>query len=192
MISHSFLAFLGYLSTAVYTREQPLITQLPQAVSCHCGSNIIEAKSLGCKYDSLSLSWLPAQCRDDDLTAEFEHAGPNPDGSWPYYADKAANVSISIEEVAQLADLPRSQAVFYTTTGWHVAHCAFYWRKEYRMRAKGSMMESRYDKESHIKHCYMAFMSEDAKHEVNVASPVWLGGDELETGSMGHDEQGSK
>ncbi|KAK1958776.1 hypothetical protein LY78DRAFT_591484 [Colletotrichum sublineola] len=147
----------------------------PQAITCHCGSSVSEALDIGCKYDTLSVSWLPDHCRDDELVAEFDRAGPN--GSWPYYADKNATIPITIESISRLADLPHEQAIFYTSTGWHIAHCAFYWRKEFRMRAKGLGTESRYDKESHIEHCYKIFMSEDALHKVNVASPVWIGGD---------------
>lgn len=56
------------------------------------------------------------------------------------------------------------------------------------MQAKGYMMERHYDEESQVKHCYMIFMSEGSKHQVNLASLVWLGGDDLKSDSMGHDK----
>ncbi|KAH0440863.1 hypothetical protein CcaCcLH18_02206 [Colletotrichum camelliae] len=177
------VAALGVLSTAVYVRDQKFSPRPPHPLECSCGSSLAEAKKLDCKYDSLSVSWLPPHCRDDELTAEFERAGPGPNGSWPYYKDNAANVSTNPGEISLLVDLPRDQAYFYTTNGWHVAHCAFYWRKQYRLRDKGFMTERRYDKESHIEHCYDVFKSEDPKQAVKVAAPVWLGGD----GSDGHD-----
>lgn len=175
LICHALLTILGLSGVAYFTSSQNSGPRPPQPISCQCGSSVSEALDLGCKYDTLSVSWLPDHCREDELVAEFDRAGPN--GSWPYYADKNATIPITIESISRLADLPHEQAIFYTSTGWHIAHCAFYWRKEFRMRARGLGTESRYDKESHIEHCYEIFMSEDALHEVNVASPVWIGGD---------------
>ncbi|KAF4827995.1 hypothetical protein CGCTS75_v007923 [Colletotrichum tropicale] len=175
LIYHALLTILGLSGVAYFISSQSSGPRPPQTITCHCGSSVSEALDLGCKYDTLSVSWLPDHCREDELVAEFDRAGPN--GSWPYYADKNATIPITIESISHLADLPHEQAIFYTSTGWHIAHCAFYWRKEFRMRAKGLGTESRYDKESHIEHCYEIFMSEDALHEVNVASPVWIGGD---------------
>jgi hypothetical protein len=149
----------------------------PQPIICRCGSSIAEAQRLGCKYDNLSVSWLPAHCRDDELTAEFERAGPGPKGSWAYWADSNATRTITVKEIALLADLPREQAVFFSSFGWHVAHCAFVWRKQFRMRGKGLTIESRYDQENRIEHCYSMFMSRDLLDEVSTRSVVKLGGD---------------
>ncbi|KAL7904451.1 hypothetical protein GGI35DRAFT_463252 [Trichoderma velutinum] len=149
--------------------------QPARAIQCSCGSSIDEAMSLGCKYDSLSVSWLPEHCRDNELTEEFNTAGPN--GTWSYWADPEGKNPITLEEIALLADLPQKGGVFYSTVRWHLAHCAFSWRKEYRMRAKGLMVEGRYESESHIKHCYRYFVSEEPLDRGNVRSVVWLGGD---------------
>ncbi|KAH8893973.1 hypothetical protein GQ53DRAFT_644660 [Thozetella sp. PMI_491] len=149
----------------------------PKPVVCYCGFSITEAKTLGCKYDTLSVSWLPSHCRDDDLTAEFERSGPGPSGEWPYWADFNATLPITTEDISLLAELPPSRALFYTTHGWHVAHCAFFWRKEFRMRAKGSMMERRHDQESHIEHCYGYFMKETPLNRTGTMAVVSLGGD---------------
>lgn len=48
---------------------------------CYCGNSTMEAKSMGCKYDSLAAAWLPEHCRDDELTAEFELSGPGENGT---------------------------------------------------------------------------------------------------------------
>ena len=148
----------------------------PKAVLCYCGESIAEAKALGCKYDSLSVSWLPPHCRDDELVAEFDRSGPGANGEWPYWADINATRAIPLEEIGLLAGLPRGKAIFYSSNGWHVAHCGFSWRKEFRMRAKGLMMEKRYDTESHIEHCYSWFMKEVTLAEVSTFAVVALGG----------------
>ena len=160
-----------------------------QPITCYCGSSIAEARDLGCKYDALAVAWLPPHCRDDSLTAEFEQSGPGPNGEWPYWADANATQPITVNEIALLADLPQSEAVFFSSMRWHVAHCAFYWRKEFRMRAKGMMMESRYDKESHIEHCYGIFMDPEID-TAKTKSIVTLGGDRGEEEHGHHHNHG--
>lgn len=148
-----------------------------QAVSCDCGDTIGEAEAMGCRYDPLSVSWLPPQCRDDELTAEFNQAGPG--GEWPYWADREMTQPLTIEQLGELAAKPIQDAQFWTTFGWHVNHCSFYWRKEWRMRARGLEVEHRYDRESHIKHCHMAFMARTPLNETNTKAAVGLGGDRV-------------
>ena len=36
---------------------------------------------------------------------------------------------------------------------WHKLHCMFYWRKLYRTKFNGKMVEPRSDSERHINHC---------------------------------------
>ncbi|KAK2005745.1 hypothetical protein LZ32DRAFT_513622, partial [Colletotrichum eremochloae] len=158
LICHAILTILSLSGLAYFMGLQNTGPRPPQAITCHCDSSISEALDLGCKYNTLSVSWLPDHYRDDELVAEFDRAGP--DGRWPYYADKNATIPITVESISCLANLPHEQAIFNTSTGWHIAHCAFYWRKEFRMRAKGLGTESRYDKVSHIEHCYEISMSE--------------------------------
>jgi hypothetical protein len=148
-----------------------------KSITCLCGSSTSEAQAMGCKYDSLSASWLPAHCRDDELTAEFEHASGRPNGEWPYWADRNGTQPLDLEQVGLLANLPKAQAVFYSTFGWHVAHCAFYWRKEFRMRAKGLMLENRYDRENHVEHCYPIFMASIPLDSIGAAFGVKIGGE---------------
>lgn len=53
----------------------------PAHRGCYCGTSSTEAKSMGCKYDSLAAAWLPEHCRDDELTAEFDRSGDGPNGT---------------------------------------------------------------------------------------------------------------
>ncbi|KAK1710292.1 uncharacterized protein BDZ83DRAFT_540702, partial [Colletotrichum acutatum] len=129
----------------------------PTIASCDCGNSTTEAVTLGCKYDSLAAAWLPEHCRDDELTAEFERSGPGPDGQWTYWADTAHTQEISVEEIAKMAD-NQEELRFHMSGHWHVLHCIFYWRKEYRARFNGKMVEPRSDNEKHIKHCGKIFL----------------------------------
>ncbi|KAI3546925.1 hypothetical protein CABS01_01157 [Colletotrichum abscissum] len=129
----------------------------PAVTSCDCGNSTAEAVTLGCKYDSLAAAWLPEHCRDDELTAEFERSGPGPDGQWTYWADTAHTQEISVEEIAKMAD-NQEEMRFHMSGHWHVLHCIFYWRKEYRARFNGKIVEPRSDNEKHIKHCGKIFL----------------------------------
>ncbi|KAH8804685.1 hypothetical protein F5884DRAFT_884328 [Xylogone sp. PMI_703] len=151
----------------------------PRPITCNCGNTIKEAHSLSCKYDSLSASWLPPQCRDDQLTAEFKKSSSSPSGRWIYYADRNATTVLTQHEISMMAELPLEQAYFWTTFEWHLSHCSFYWRKEFRSRQRGLTIEDRYDRESHIKHCHMAFLNNDGTplKETSTRAVIMLGGD---------------
>jgi hypothetical protein len=67
-----------------------------------CGNSTTEATALGCKYDTLASAWLPEPCRDDELTAEFDRAGPG--GSWKYYSDENLTTELTLAELALYGD----------------------------------------------------------------------------------------
>lgn len=130
---------------------------------------------MGCTFDLLSLSWLPARCRDDELTDEFAHAGPGLHGQWELWADRNASIPMSVEEVGMLAF--QDHGYVYSRRGFHVAHCSFYWRKAFRMWAIGLTTEGRYSREQHIEHCHAVFMSDTPKNKGMTRSLVRLGGE---------------
>ncbi|EPE31858.1 hypothetical protein GLAREA_11940 [Glarea lozoyensis ATCC 20868] len=122
----------------------------PQRVSCACGSSLAEARALNCRFDSLASAWLRPACIDEDLTAEFNRAGPEADGSWNYYTDSKKTGTYTLDQVAALAD---TGIYYYNTQAWHLAHCTYNWRKSLRTRWTGVVMEARSDTEGHVKHC---------------------------------------
>jgi len=153
-----------------------------RSVSCHCGSSISEALSLECQFDTVSASWLPAQCRDDELTAEFDRAGPG--GKWEYWADMAMTRQLKPEQVGALVDKPEDEAYVWVSWGWHVSHCSFYWRKQVRMAERGLRIERRYSDKSHVAHCQQVFMARDPLDAVITTAHVRLGGDDVNTGML--------
>lgn len=117
--------------------------------SCSCGgSTSAEAIKRGCIFTPMAVAWLPPQCLDMELSAEFDEAGP--DGKWHYWKDANGTVFMSWEEMAMLPD---SDGVFYTTQEWHIAHCMFAWRKHYRSQLTGTVIEARSNGIRHIAHC---------------------------------------
>jgi hypothetical protein len=142
----------------------------PPPKHCYCGNSTAEAISLGCKFDSLAAAWLPPYCRDEELTAEFERSGSGPNGRWTYFADERHTIPMTIGEVAALAD--NQSAKVLMTREWHVVHCLFYWRKQFRVRfreAKGGIVEPSFDSEEHIKHCVMVILEDSWRTEARIA-----------------------
>lgn len=156
------LALYGYISlcrsAALHFFPSSFHFSYPKDISeggqfnedCDCGSSIAEAKSRGCIYDALASAWLPEYCRDDELTAEFNRSGPLEGGKWPYWADKKGQIPITTDDIAMMAE---TMDHWYSIKEWHVVHCNFYWRKRFRMKETGKLMERRNDNIKHIRHC---------------------------------------
>ncbi|KAG6119418.1 hypothetical protein E4U13_007690 [Claviceps humidiphila] len=117
---------------------------------CYCGSTLEEAQALHCEYVPMASAWLPPHCRDPAIEGEFDTLGPNPDGTWNYFAD--SNMSEPLSR-GQVAELVRSDGRYYTSWEWHVVHCLFYWRKLHRAQFSEVTMEPRFNTDGHIHHC---------------------------------------
>ena len=168
-------------------------TFIPRKLECDCGDTVVEAKVRDCQFDVLSLSWLPPHCIDAELTAEFNSIGDRSDKQWLFWLDQDWREVLTTEEVGMRAikstqdPIQMEAKAFYTTWRFHVAHCSYYWRKDFRMRARGWTSEDRYNRESHIQHCHDVFM--DDKTNINITitkANAWIGGDRSELGN-GHD-----
>ncbi|KAI1126441.1 hypothetical protein F5Y10DRAFT_267104 [Nemania abortiva] len=151
-------------------------------VSCDCGTSVAEARSMGCKYDTLAASWLPDACRDDELSAQFDQAGPN-GTSWAYFADSKATMELSVEEVSRLPDSELN--CFWVPQRWHLLHCTFYWKKLHRQRKTGVVLERHYNRIGHIEHCEMLLLSSEDLDGIVTEAAVGLSGDRLELGPSG-------
>ncbi|MCJ1486015.1 hypothetical protein MMC06_006191, partial [Schaereria dolodes] len=164
---------IGWSLLKVTTHFWPISHTITRT-SCSCGNSIEEAKSLHCEYDTLASAWLPPACRDKELTAEFDRAGGEADGSWIYYTDFNKSSTYSIDEVAALAD---KQIYYYNTKEWHIAHCMYNWRKAVRAHFTGVTLELRTDTEEHVKHCETMIKNPHPMDAVIVVSTVTLDAD---------------
>ncbi|PLB38963.1 uncharacterized protein BDW47DRAFT_124894 [Aspergillus candidus] len=177
------LALFGLLDLAYRAYE---LTTTPQhqhphphptsPISCNCGETIAEALANNCRYDSFAAAWLPPACRNDDLIEQFERAGPNPDGSWNYYADANKTRTLTLDEVSRL---PETKGSFYTTHRWHLVHCAYYWKKMFLAAERGTVIEKRYNRMGHLDHCEMMFLARDPLESIVTAAGVALHSDVL-------------
>jgi hypothetical protein len=144
--------------------------------SCSCGSSVDEALSLGCRFDPIAAAWLPEHCRDDELIEDFDRSGDGPNGSWIYYTDFDKTGTMTIEEVGRLADVGGN---FFTTLEWHIKHCSYNWKKLFRSRETGVIIENRSNTFGHVDHCEKMFLMPGGLHEVLTGSGVALNADQL-------------
>ncbi|KJZ71683.1 hypothetical protein HIM_08921 [Hirsutella minnesotensis 3608] len=138
---------------------------------CDCGSTIAEALSRDCIYDTMATAWLPPYCRDEELTAEFDRAGPGPEGAWMYFAD--ANGTTPLNKT-QLGELGETGGTFWVSRKWHIAHCVFYWQKYWRIRRTGRVMEKRFDTLAHVQHCSRLILNPMPDHDFLLQVPVTM------------------
>ncbi|KAM0718422.1 hypothetical protein Q7P37_005492 [Cladosporium fusiforme] len=125
---------------------------------CWCGSTDEQAISMGCHYDHMAVDWLPESCIDRVLVSEFDASGPGADGSWPYFDVAVLTESGGSPEFlpingTEIDDLARVGKRYFATREWHILHCMFTWRKQFRARFDASHIEPWNNNEEHIQHC---------------------------------------
>lgn len=140
-------------------------------ISCSCGTSHAEALSRGCKFDGIAAAFLPAHCRDDELLEEFDRSGENPDGSWNYWRDPKMQHRLNLSELGELAD---QQEPFYASQMWHVVHCTFNWRKQFRQPKTGVVIEHEADSIHHVTHCEDIFKMRIPLTQIATISGVGL------------------
>lgn len=106
-----------------------------------CGRNYTEAIAAGCTFDVMMDEWLPEDCQDRELTAEFKALK-----DWQFYSDSNLIKPLSEEALAM-------SKVAYTTIEYHEAHCSFALRKLHRAIARGAKIERAVASEAHTTHC---------------------------------------
>lgn len=146
-------------------------TLAPGLSLCDCGATVAQALALSCVYVPVATAWLPPYCRDDALSAEFDRSGPGPGGAWGYFADEAATRPLGLGELGRRGEAGGS---FWAYLDWHVAHCAFYWQKYHRIRDTGAVLELRYDRIEHVRHCSGLLMSPPADRNFTIEVPVTM------------------
>lgn len=108
----------------------------------HCGTSRDEARSLGCHFDPMSFSWLPASCYDADLTAEFLSLK-----DWEWFTDSDGSPA-SRDTV-----LEGGYDELFVSWEYHLLHCTYAWRKMHRALLDGRPMDDYIAKYTHTTHC---------------------------------------
>lgn len=150
VISSCLLAFLIiniYITRSSDTRSQP-----NQSVKiAPCGNSSTHARANGCYFDIISFSWVPAQCYDSELAAEFKALT-----DWSYYLDRNKT-----QPITQDLALTGEFAGLYTEFEYHLRHCTYLWKKMHRAilgRGKQSI-DSVTGGYMHTEHCTHMLMT---------------------------------
>ncbi|KAI1842111.1 hypothetical protein JX266_011644 [Neoarthrinium moseri] len=114
-----------------------------------CGSSREEALVAGCQFDVVSFSWLPPDCYDGELVAQFEARGP-----WQWYVGRDGGVTADAKAVRE-GRLDR----LYVTWEFHLLHCTFQWKKMHRAMLAGRPIDSYIGNFSHTQHCERMIMN---------------------------------
>ena len=113
----------------------------------HCGTTASEARQLGCQFQIWSYSWVPSECYDGTLVAEWLALR-----DWEYYDDKGTRgklVNFTTEVLVAEGDRK-----LYSTWGQHYWHCAFTWRKFLRAALGSGVGITDQDLDAHhAEHC---------------------------------------
>ena len=108
-----------------------------------CGYTPEEARRRGCTFDLVSFSWLPDDCLDAEIEAEFLNAA-----DWHFFHDINATVEASLDEVR------RGEAKgFYVPWTFHTAHCGYLFKKLHRAVRRGGKVDSYIWDYNHTMHC---------------------------------------
>jgi hypothetical protein len=130
-----------------------------------CGATIEEAKSRGCAFDPLTVTWLPARCSRYGVS-DFLHANGN--SSWGYWDDQAGTI-----ETKDLGSKLGKQ-IYWTTEGEHLTHCAYILIRSAKAHEAGDPLDRTSGSFHHTQHCAM-FLLEAAKYKPTFHSVITAG-----------------
>lgn len=117
---------------------------IPVSIS-HCGTTPSEARKLGCRFESNNLAWVPPECYDEQLGAEWDAQ------DW-LYAVNSSKTPVSKSEVLE-GDLEH----VWVTWGQHIAHCALLVRKYQRAVMFNWPLDNWTSSYEHTAHCARSY-----------------------------------
>ena len=96
----------------------------------------------------MSFSWLPDECYDPDLTAQFMALGDDPVRDWEYWMEWNSTEPVPREEA-----LSGKHEKLYVSWEFHLYHCTYMWRKLHRAILQGKRVDSYIGNMGHTTHC---------------------------------------
>jgi hypothetical protein len=115
-----------------------------------CGMDAATARSNGCIFDLLTMSWLAPECYDKDLSEAFLEVA-----SEPFFYDMEA--TRPIKDYVELSEVTQT---VYTTRKYHIYHCSYGWRMMHRALVRGGALESGLSGYHHTEHCTDQLMNQ--------------------------------
>lgn len=116
-----------------------------------CGNSPEEAEAAGCVFDLMTVSWLPLECYDGELTTQFMEEGP-----WDFYLSNSTRPEALPEErvkIPSLEAISKTTELMWTDRRFHVFHCIYGWKMMHRAIERGWKMESSLATYHHTEHC---------------------------------------
>jgi hypothetical protein len=124
-----------------------------------CGSSAAEARSLDCKFDIMSFSWLAPSCFDDDLAAEFEHLQTwqwslSPLTAIKHGGNKDNNTNKNNMTFVDAATVQLGEhESLYVSQEYHIQHCIYMWKKLHRAFLGVRQLDAYIWDFAHTEHC---------------------------------------
>jgi hypothetical protein len=110
----------------------------------HCGNSAQEALQNNCVLDFIAGAWVPRECYDAELEAEFLQLK-----NWRWYADNDGEHELSIESIRQNG----GPNPIFVTLEYHWVHCSYTWRKLHRSRIFQTPIDTHIGEYEHTAHC---------------------------------------
>jgi hypothetical protein len=114
----------------------------PPQSTIHCGETAEEARLQGCVFDVMSFSWLPYECFDAELNAQFLALE-----DWHWF-DSDEQSEVFYETVKR-----GENEYLYVNWNYHQFHCTYMWRKLHRAILKQQPVDEYIGNYSHTEHC---------------------------------------
>lgn len=134
-----------------------------RAIINQCGTTPAEARSKGCVFETMGFSWLPRECSNPTIEAEFLEFERT---TLRYWRDQNYTEEVPLDEV-QRGDGP----IFFVHQDYHRAHCAFLFKKMHKAIGTGQKVDGLVSPFHHTSHCvHMLLAGNDLHlHDVQVA-----------------------
>ena len=124
------------------------LSSLPQNIPIpitQCGKTPAEARALGCRFESNNLAWVPPECYDEQLSAEWDAE------DW-FYGVNSSKTPITKSEL-----LEGNLDHVWVTWGQHIAHCALLVRKFQRAVMFNWPLDNWTSSYEHTAHCARSY-----------------------------------
>ena len=148
---------IGMLCSAYHYKLSTFLAA-PSPQLFDCGNSPDTARAMGCHFDIMSFSWLPAACYDTELSYNFTYAYPNvtTPTRWQWYEDEYGGKPVPLADVET-----GNYKKLYVTWEYHVVHCVFMWKKLHRAVNSGGRVDSYVGNLAHTEHCARILLDQD-------------------------------
>lgn len=129
----------------------------PKVTLTHCGTTPEEARARGCKFEVHNFAWVPPECFDEELAAEWDA-----DPSWTFSRTRTSDPLLNppnlyTREEGDSGDLESAILPWRQ----HIAHCAVVVRKFQRAVMLERPMDNWTSSSTHMTHCTRNFLEWD-------------------------------